>query len=71
MTIESVESSFKLNQHKPDEDHVAIATALARQDDPSAQAIAKRMIALRPQLQYGNLSASRHAAADLVPAAAK
>jgi transcriptional regulator len=47
MTIESIEGSFKLNQHKPDEDHVAIATALAAQGDPSAQAIARRMIALR------------------------
>lgn len=52
MTIETVEGSFKLNQHKGDEDHVAVANALARQDDPSAQAIAQRMIALRPHLQY-------------------
>jgi transcriptional regulator len=55
MTVESIESSFKLNQHKPDEDHVAIASALAQQDDPSAQAIAKRMIALRPHLNYASL----------------
>lgn len=52
MTVETIEGNFKLNQHKNDEDHVAIATALARQDDPSAQAIAKRMIALRPHLDY-------------------
>jgi transcriptional regulator len=52
MTVENVEGSFKLNQHKADDDHVAIATALAAQADPSAQAIAKRMIALRPQLDY-------------------
>jgi transcriptional regulator len=52
MTVETVEGSFKLNQHKPDEDHVAIANALARQDDHSAQAIAKRMVALRPHLNY-------------------
>jgi len=54
MTVETVEGSFKLNQHKSDEDHVAIANALARQDDPSAQALAKRMVALRPQLNYMN-----------------
>src|SRR5205814_7020063 len=29
MTVESIEGSFKLNQHKSDEDHVAIASALA------------------------------------------
>src|SRR5215212_3728163 len=58
MTVESVESSFKLNQHKSDEDHVAIATALTQQDDPSAQAIAKRMIALRPHLHYDKASPS-------------
>src|SRR5436189_360160 len=48
MTVESIEGSFKLNQHKSDEDHVAIASALSVQPDPSTQAIAKRMIALRP-----------------------
>src|SRR5256714_7028064 len=59
MTVESIEGSFKLNQHKSDEDHFAIATALGAQDDASAQAIAKRMIALRPHLEYGKLSPSR------------
>jgi transcriptional regulator len=52
MTIETVEGNFKLNQHKVDEDHVAVATALAAQDDPSSQAIAKRMVAMRPHLNY-------------------
>src|SRR5262249_27169244 len=37
MTIESVEGSFKLNQHKSDEDQVAIVNALSQQADPSAQ----------------------------------
>jgi transcriptional regulator len=55
MTIETIEGNFKLNQHKPDEDHIAIANALARQDDPAAQAIAKRMVALRPNLNYAAL----------------
>jgi transcriptional regulator len=53
MTVETVEGAFKLNQHKQDEDHVAIATALSRQDDPSSRVIAQRMIALRPNLDYG------------------
>jgi transcriptional regulator len=57
MTVETIEGNFKLNQHKPDEDHVAVATALAAQDDPSSQAIAKRMIAMRPHLDYPAWSA--------------
>jgi transcriptional regulator len=56
MTIESIEGNFKLNQHKGDADHVAIADALAAQDDPSAQAIATRMVALRPQLVYKHVA---------------
>jgi transcriptional regulator len=52
MTVENVEGSFKLNQHKADADHAAIADALASQADAGAQAIGKRMIALRPQLDY-------------------
>jgi transcriptional regulator len=58
MTIESVEGNFKLNQHKGDADHVAIADALAAQDDPAAQAIATRMVALRPQLLYKHVARS-------------
>jgi transcriptional regulator len=53
MTIESVEGSFKLNQHKSDADHAAIAAELAGQDDAAAHAIAAHMMALRPQLNYG------------------
>jgi transcriptional regulator len=52
MRVDKVEGSFKLNQHKSDADHLAVATALARQDDPGAQGIAKQMVALRPQLDY-------------------
>ena len=55
MTIETIEGNFKLNQHKSDEDQVAIANALAAQGDPSAREIAKRMKALRPHLDYGAL----------------
>lgn len=53
MTIESVEGSFKLNQHKSDADHTAVATALAGQTDTGARAIAAHMMVLRPQLDYG------------------
>jgi transcriptional regulator len=52
MLVETVEGKFKLNQHKGDADHVAVANALGRQDDPGARAIAGRMVALRPHLLY-------------------
>jgi len=53
MTIESVEGSFKLNQHKSDADHMAVAAALAGQDNAGARAVAAHMMALRPHLAYG------------------
>jgi transcriptional regulator len=52
MTVEEIEGSFKLNQHKSDVDHVAISDALALQTDPAAQAIGQQLVALRPQLDY-------------------
>lgn len=52
MTVETIEGSFKLNQHKGDADHVAIANALAARPDLASQEIASRMVALRPQLNY-------------------
>jgi transcriptional regulator len=52
MTVEDIEGSFKLNQHKSDVDHAAIAIELLAQGDADAQAIGKRMVALRPQLDY-------------------
>jgi len=54
MEVETVEGSFKLNQHKTDADNVSVANALAAQPEPDAQAIAARMVALRPHLLYGN-----------------
>src|SRR3977135_4531846 len=50
MTVEEVEGSFKLNQHKSDVDHAAIATELARQPEAGAQVLAGEMHLLRPQL---------------------
>ena len=50
MTVEDIEGSFKLNQHKSDVDHAAIGGALARQPDAAAQALAEEMRALRPHL---------------------
>jgi transcriptional regulator len=50
MTVEGIEGSFKLNQHKSDADYVAIADALALQTDADSQQLARTMRALRPQL---------------------
>ncbi len=52
MTVETVEGSLKLNQHKADADHIAVVRALREQGKPSAHAIAARMVALRPHLAY-------------------
>src|SRR4051794_10733968 len=49
MTIADVEGSFKLNQHKSDADHAAVANALAQQADPAAQHLAETMRMMRPQ----------------------
>jgi transcriptional regulator len=52
MTVETVEGSFKLNQHKSDVDYAAIADALVLHNDEAAHVIGKQMVALRPQLNY-------------------
>jgi transcriptional regulator len=52
MSVDEVEGSFKLNQHKSDADHTAVTDALALQNDAAARAIGERMVALRPQLNY-------------------
>lgn len=49
MTVDSVEGSFKLNQHKSEADYVAVAGALESQTDTSAQHIARLMRDIRPQ----------------------
>jgi transcriptional regulator len=50
MTVEEIEGSFKLNQHKSDVDHLAVATALAEQPEAAAQLLASEMRGLRPHL---------------------
>jgi transcriptional regulator len=49
MTIEEVEGSFKLNQHKSEVDYAAIANALSALSDAGSQQIAGLMRELRPQ----------------------
>jgi transcriptional regulator len=50
MMVEEIEGSFKLNQHKSDADHMAVANALAKQGDPASRQIAGTMRELRPQV---------------------
>jgi transcriptional regulator len=48
MTVEEVEGSFKLNQHKSEADFTAVAGSLAAQADAGAQQIAHLMKQARP-----------------------
>lgn len=50
MDVDEVEGSFKLNQHKSDVDHVAVASALARETEAGAQRLASEMRKSRPHL---------------------
>ena len=63
MTVDDVEGSFKLNQHKSDADHAAIASALTAQRDAASQEIGNQMVALRPQLNYISSSGASEPAA--------
>jgi transcriptional regulator len=49
--VDRIEGQSKLNHHKPDADHVAIANALAR-GNAAARELATKMRALRPHLSY-------------------
>jgi transcriptional regulator len=49
MSVEDVEGSFKLNQHKSDADHVAVSAALALQKSTDARDLSDAMRAMRPQ----------------------
>jgi transcriptional regulator len=49
MSVEEVEGSFKLNQHKSETDYAAIAGALTVQPDAGSQQIAQLMKEARPQ----------------------
>jgi transcriptional regulator len=48
MTVEDVEGSFKLNQHKSEADYAAVAGELAQRDDEASQQIAGLMRQARP-----------------------
>jgi transcriptional regulator len=49
MTVEEVEGSFKLNQHKSEADYAAVAGALEQRTDTASQQIADLMRKARPE----------------------
>jgi len=53
MTIDEVEGSFKLNQHKSEADYAAVATRLGEQPDIGSQQISSLMRQARPQAFAG------------------
>ena len=52
LVVDQIEGQSKLNQHKSDEDHVAVTNQLARAEDTGSRRLAERMRALRPGLGY-------------------
>jgi transcriptional regulator len=52
LVVDEIEGQSKLNQHKSDEDHVAVANQLARAEETGSRRLAERMRALRPELGY-------------------
>ena len=52
LVVDQVEGQAKLNQHKSDADHVAMANQLARSEETGHRRLARKMQALRPGLGY-------------------
>ncbi|OCK60106.1 FMN-binding negative transcriptional regulator [Bradyrhizobium sp. LMTR 3] len=52
LVVDKIEGQAKLNQHKSDEDHVAVADQLARAEETGSRRLAARMRASRPELGY-------------------
>lgn len=52
LVVDQIEGQLKLNQHKSDEDHVAVANQLARAEETGSRRLAAKMRALRPGLEY-------------------
>lgn len=53
LVVDEIEGQSKLNQHKSDEDHVAVANRLAHAEETGSRRLAMRMRILRPGLIYG------------------
>ncbi len=52
LVVDQIEGQSKLNQHKSDEDHVAVANKLARAEETGSRRLAQKLQALRPELEY-------------------
>ena len=52
LVVDEIEGQSKLNQHKSDADHVAVADRLARSEETGARRLATKMRGLRPGLGY-------------------
>jgi transcriptional regulator len=52
LVVDQVEGQAKLNQHKSDADHVAVADRLAQSEETGHRRLAQKMRALRPGLDY-------------------
>jgi transcriptional regulator len=52
LVVDQIEGQSKLNQHKSDEDHVAVANQLARAEETGSRRLAQKLRALRPGLEY-------------------
>ena len=52
LVVDTVEGQAKLNQHKSDADHIAVADRLARSEETGHRRLARKMQALRPGLRY-------------------
>lgn len=52
LVVDEVEAQTKLNQHKSDADHVAVADRLARSEESGHRRLARKMQALRQGLGY-------------------
>ena len=52
LVVDQIEGQSKLNQHKSDEDHVAVANQLARAEETGSRRLAEKMRLSRPGLGY-------------------
>lgn len=52
LVVDQIEGQSKLNQHKSDEDHVAVANKLARAEETGSRRLAQKLQSLRPELEY-------------------
>ncbi|MET4799209.1 putative FMN-binding regulatory protein PaiB [Bradyrhizobium sp. LB11.1] len=52
LVVDQIEGQAKLNQHKSDADHVAVAHQLGRSEETGHRRLARKMQALRPRLGY-------------------